>query len=247
MIRRAALAALLLLTAPALAHAAELQVLTAGAYRAVLADLAPAIERDTGQRLLIRNATGGAVADAVRGGDPVDLVVLPPANGEALGPLLGPLQPLAKVGIGVAVKAGAPRPDISSPEALRAAVLAARAPAWIDPAAGGSSGIYLSKLWERWGIAGALAPKAVLVGGGLVADKLRDGTADLAFQQLSELGGHGDVDVVGPLPAPIQNWTVYAGAVPARSAQPAAARQVLEYLAGPNAVSALRARGMEAP
>ncbi len=242
-----ALAVALLLRPAAPALAADVMVMTAGAFRAVLQDVAPEIERETGQHLVIRNGTSGAVADAVRAGAALDLVVLPPAAGEGLGALLGPLRPLAKVGIGVAVRAGAPRPDISTPEAVRASVLAARAPAWIDPAAGGSSGIYLAGLWRSWGIAEALASRAVLAKGGLVADSLRDGRADLGFQQLSELTGIEGVEVVGALPGSIQSYTVYAGAVPAGSRAPEAAAQVLALLSGPAAAAALRARGMEAP
>lgn len=235
----------LLLSAPA--RAAEIQVLTAGAYRAVLVALAPAFERDTGHRLAIRNETAGGVQQKIRANEPADLVVVPPATLQALGPLIRPgATPLAKVGIGVAVPKGAPHPDISTPEAIRAAVLAARAPAWIDPASGGSSGIYLAKLWEQWGIAAQLAPKAVLANGGLVADKLTSGAADLGFQQRSELENHG-VDVLGPLPETIQLYTIYAGAIPAAAVQPEPAAALLAYLASPAAAPALAAAGMQAP
>ena len=242
---RLILAALLLL--PNLAHAAELRVLTAGAYKAVLLAIGPAFEKDTGHTLNIRNETAGGVQQAVRDGAPLDLVILPPTNAQALGDLVGPVVPLARVGIGIAVREGAPKPDIATIEGVRAAVLAARAPAWIDPAAGGSSGIYMARLWERWGIAAQLAPKAVLVKGGLVSDKIASGEADLAFQQMSELVDHPGTVVVGYLPAEIQNFTIYAGAVPARSDRAEAARQLLATLAGPRSAPVLQARGMQAP
>ena len=243
MIRPLLAAALLL---PTLAHAADVRILTTGAYRSVLLELAPGIERETGHHLIIANDTAGVVVQKVRAGEKLDLVVVTPAGARSLGALLGETQALAKVGIGVAVSVGAPRPDISTEAAVRAAVLAARAPAWINPAAGGSSGIYLAKLWERWGIAAQLAPKAVLVNGGLVADAVHQGSADLVFQQMSELVGHG-LAVVGPLPDSIQNYTVYEAAIPAASLNRPAAAEVLARLVGPEALDTLKAHGLEAP
>lgn len=240
---------LLLLLVSVEARAAEVQVLTAGAYRHALDVLAPGFEAQTGHQLIIRDATAGVVQGRVRAGDAVDFIVLPPAGIAALGELImpGTVRPLAKVGIGVAVRAGAPRPDVSTAAAFRAAVLGARAPAWIDPASGGSSGIYVAGLFQQWGIADQLATKAVLVKGGLVADKLLNGEADLALQQMSELVGVPGVTLVGPLPADIQMYTVYAGAIPAKSGQVVPARLLLEYLSGPGARAVLPERGMAAP
>lgn len=240
-----ALAAMLVVL-PGGARAAELRVLTAGAFRSVLADLAPEIERDLGTTLVLRNETAGAVVEAIRSGAEADLVVVPPAAATALGPLLGPVRPLARVGVGVAVKDGASRPAIGTEAEVQAAILAARAPAWIDPVSGGSSGIYMTGLVMRWGIADTVMPRAVLVRGGLVADALRNGRADLAFQQISELHGPG-VTIVGPLPASIQSYTIYAGGVPSRSTQAEAAGAVIAWLASPRAAKALAGHGMEAP
>lgn len=242
MIRALVVAALLV---PGVAWAADVRVLTTGAYRSVLVALAPVVERETGHRLIVTNDTAGGVVDKVRAGEVVDLVVVTPAGARSLGALLGATTALGKVGIGVAVREGAAKPAIGTEAELRAAVLAARAPAWIDPAAGGSSGIYMDALWARWGIAGQVLPKAVLVHGGLVSDALLDGSADLAFQQVSELTGVPGVVVLGPLPAEVQSYTVYAGAVPLASVHQAEARAVLDWLAGPEAVAGLRQRGME--
>ena len=241
--------ALLALLIPLSVQAAELRVLTAGAYKAVLLRLAPAFEQRTGHTLAVQNETVGGVQRRVRAGEAFDMIVVTPAAAAALGELVRPgtVRPLARVGIAIAVPAGAPHPDIGTPDGVRAAVVAARAPSWIDPAAGGSSGIYMNKLWEEWGIAGLVVPKAVLVQGGLVADRLLDGRSDLAFQQQSELVDVPGVDLVGPLPEAIQNYTVYAGAIPAGSAQPDLAAGLLAYLAGPDAAPALAARGMSAP
>lgn len=237
----------LLLLLPFRANAAEVQVLTAGAYRAVLVAVAPAIQAELGTTLVIRNETAGGVAQKLRDGDPADLVVLPPAAAAPVAALLGPLRPLARVGIGVAVREGAPQPAIGTEAEVRAAIVAARAPAWINPAAGGSSGIYMTALVSRWGIADQVLPHAVLVGGGLVSDAVADGRADIAFQQLSELNHTPGVVIVGPLPSAIQSYTMYAGAIPLRSAQKEAASAVLTWLASPRAAAALRDTGMDAP
>ena len=173
------------------AQAADLKVLTAGAYKSVLVALAGDFEARSGHRLKIDNDTAGALQKRIAGGEPFDLVVLTPAGIEALalgGSVAGAsARTLARVGIGVAVPAGAALPDISSVAAFQRALLAARAVATIDPASGGSSGIYLWQWFEKAGIAAQLRPKAVLVPGGLVAQRLLTGEADLAVHQISEL------------------------------------------------------------
>ena len=154
---------------------------------------------------------------------------------------------LARVAIGVAVKDGAPKPDISSVEKFRAALTAARKIAYIDPASGGSSGIYLAGLFDKWGVADAIKAKAVLVPGGLVAEKLVSGEADLALHQISEILAVRGATLVGPLPAEIQNYTVYAGGLSATTKQADAARKLLAALAGDGAQAVLKDKGMEAP
>jgi len=123
-------------------------------------------------------------------------------------------------------------------------VLAARKVAYIDPAAGGSSGIYLDGLFQRLGLAEAVRAKAVLVPGGLVADKLVSGEADLAIHQISEILPVRGAQLVGPLPEAIQNYTTYAGAVSAGSRHPDAAQAFLLTLSGADAAQTVRAKGM---
>jgi molybdate transport system substrate-binding protein len=232
-----------------LAQAAELKVLTAGAFKPVLVALQAQFERATGHKLLIENDTAGALQKRIAGGEAFDLVFSSPASLQPLGQQLSaeaPL-PLARVAIGVAVRRGAPLPEIGTVDAFRTLLLRSRSVAYIDPAAGGSSGIYLDRLFERWGIAQQVRAKAVLVPGGLVAQKVVDGSADLAIHQISEILAVPDAVLVGPIPAEIQNYTVYAGAVSARSGQGAAARQLLEALSSPAAAAVLQAKGMERP
>ena len=152
---------------------------------------------------------------------------------------------LARVAIGVAVKKGAPSPDISSVAAFQDALLKARAVAYIDPAAGGSSGIYLSELFVKLGIADRIKPKAVLVPGGLVAERLVNDQADIALHQISEILAVPGATLVGPIPREIQNYTIYAGALGTGARDAAAARALLAALKGPEAEAILKDKGME--
>jgi len=245
----AACAALLaILTVPA-AGAAEVRVLTAGAFKPVVAALAPAFTARTGHTVVIVNDTAGALVRRIAGGEAFDLVVLTPDGIAGLGGagkvLPGSAVPLARVGIGVAVREGAPAPDIGTVDAFTRALLAARAVAYVDPASGGSSGIYLAGLFVRLGIADRIGPKAVLVPGGLVAARLVTGEADLALHQISEILAVPGARLVGPIPAEVQNWTVYAGAVGAGARDAEAAQAFLRDLAGPEGAAVLRQKGME--
>ncbi|MGZ5847528.1 MAG: substrate-binding domain-containing protein [Ramlibacter sp.] len=236
----------LALAAPAVACAADVKVLTAGAFRHVLLAVQPAFEQRTGHRLLVDSDTAGGLQRRVAGGEAFDLVVSSPASLQPVaGRLAEPPRPLARVGIGVAVKAGSPMPDIGTVDAFRELLLRARGVAMVDPAAGGTSGVYLFRLYERLGIADPVRAKAVLVPGGFSAEKVVGGQAEVAVQQMSELLPVAGVAVVGPLPPEIQNYTVYAGAVSAGASQPAAARQLLDALQAPEMGAVLRAKGME--
>ncbi|KMO15119.1 hypothetical protein SQ03_17840 [Methylobacterium platani JCM 14648] len=226
-------------------------LLTTGAYKPAAVLLVPPFERRTGHTVLIRSDTAGAVAQAIRDGARPDLVVLTPGGLDALireGRLAGaPPVPLAKVGIGVAVRAGAPVPDIATPAAFREALLRARAVAMVDPASGGSSGIYLAGLFERLGIADRMRDKLVLVRGGLAASRLVSGDADLALQQTSELLAVTGARLVGPIPAEVQTFTTYAGMIPEGAAQAGAASSLLRDLAGSEAAPILAEKGMVPP
>jgi molybdate transport system substrate-binding protein len=246
---RLGLVALLSVVATSPARAADVKVLTTGAFKPVVSTLVGDFEARTGHRVEVVNDTAGAVAKRVAAGEPFDLLVLTPGTLQDLaraGTVGQPVR-LARVAIGVAVRQGAPAPDIGSVAAFRQALLAARAVATIDPAAGGSSGIYLWQLFEKMGVAEQLMPRAVLVPGGLVAQRLLDGQADLAIHQISEILAVPGATLVGPLPADIQNHTVYAGAVGARARDAAAAQAFLDTLSGPAAAQVLAAKGMEAP
>ena len=230
------------------AWADEVRVLTAGAFKQVVLAAAPDWERRTGHRLVVDNDTAGALAQRVTAGESFDLLVVPPAQMTALtraGQVAGGAVPLARVGIGVAVREGAPLPDIGTVEALRAAVLAAPRIAYIDPASGGSSGTHVAWLLGRMGISAEMAPRSVLVPGGLVAERVVDGSAELAMHQISEILPVRGAVLVGPLPAEVQLYTAYSGGLGPNAGE--AAREFLSVLSGEAGRDILRAKGMEPP
>lgn len=246
---RVLLALLFTLVAGA-ATAADLKMLTAGAYKPAALELAAAWQKQTGHTVTIENDTAGNLAKRVAAGEFFDIVVMPPL---VMGPYLGnrldqsSAKPLANVGIGVVVRAGAPLPDLSTVDSWKQALLAAKSIAYIDPAAGGSSGIYLAKKFEELGIAAQLKPKSVLVKGGLVAEKVASGEAELGMQQMSELIGVAGVTVVGPLPIEVQHYTIYSGAISVASRNPMEAAALMRFLANPTNADLLKSKGLGLP
>lgn len=233
------------------AAAESIKVLTTGAFKQVVVALVPEFEARTGHKVEVQNDTAGALAKRIDGGEAFDVVVLTPAvvaRYAGSGRIVpGSATGLAKVGIGLAVKAGAPVPEIRTVDQFRKVLLDARAVAYIDPASGGSSGIYLSGLLRKLGIAESVNAKAVLVPGGLVATRLVSGEADVAVHQISEILPVQGVTLVGPLPEEIQNYTEYAGGVSAASAHPQAAQAFLATLFGTRAAGVIRSKGMLPP
>jgi molybdate transport system substrate-binding protein len=241
---------LLCLFASGNAIAADLKLLTAGAYKPAALELLAEFEKKTGHKVSVETGTAGALQKRVADGEYFDVVVIPPIP---MAPLLGnridesSVKPLARAGIGVAVKQDAPLPDLSGVDSFKKALLGARAVAYVDPAAGGSSGIYLARLFEKLGIAEQIKGKAVLVPGGLVAERLVDGKADLALQQSSELMSVPGVQFAGPIPLDVQNYTLYSGAISAASANRAAAEALMLALANPSNVPLLKKKGLDGP
>jgi molybdate transport system substrate-binding protein len=236
--------------APRGAHAAEIKVLTAGAFKQVLVALVPEFEKQTGHKVILDNDTVGALTKRIDGGETFDVAVLTPGAVKDLvgkGKLAaGGGANLARVGVGVMVKAGAPVPDISTVEAFKRALLAAKSVAYIDPASGGSSGIYIAGLLDKLGVAAEVKPKAKLKQGGYVADLIVKGEAELGIHQISEIVPVKEVTLVGPLPAEIQNYTVYAAGLGAGAKDNEAAKALIKTLTGPAAAAVLKSKGMEA-
>lgn len=232
------------------AKAAEIKVASGGAFKQVLNALVAQYQKESANTLAVTYQTVGQHLALIRDGrEEFDVAVLTP---EAIDGLAkdGKIVPesradLARTGIGVVVKAGAPLPDISTVDAFKRALLAAKSVAFIDPKAGGSSGIYVEGLLDRLGIAKEVNAKAVLVQGGAVADHIADGEAELGVHQISEILPVQGVVLVGPLPVDIQNYTVYSAGVSTAAKDAAAATGLVKFLAGPHALPVIKAKGME--
>jgi molybdate transport system substrate-binding protein len=231
------------------AGAAEVKVLTAGAFKQVMLALVPTYEKETGNKVILDNDTAGGLQKRIEGGEAFDVAVITPKAIDdlaAAGKIAhGSRVNIASVGVGVVVKEGAPKPDISTVEAFKRTLLAAKSVAYIDPASGGSSGIYVDKLLERLGIADQVRAKAKLKKGGYVAELIANGEAELGVHQISEILPVKGVTLVGPLPKEIQNTTTYAAGLSATPQHKEAAQALIKMFSEPAAEALLKAKGLD--
>jgi molybdate transport system substrate-binding protein len=226
----------------------DIKVLSARAPQMALQQLFAAFTRATGHAVAPTYNTVGAIADRFKAGEAADLLILSPQALAALGDALmpGSTAAVARAGLAVAIRQGAPAPDLSTPAAFKTALLAARRVSYSDPKAGGSAAAYFATLLERLGIAEAVNAKASLGRNGHhVAELVADGTCELGISFLSELVAIKGVVIAGPLPAELQNYTVYAGAVPRASRLGAEVTALLASLTRPAADGVWRAAGLE--
>jgi molybdate transport system substrate-binding protein len=238
-------AALLALLVSSHARAAEIKVMAANALKPALVELAATFERSSGHKVVVVWGGTEGIAKRVVDGDPTDVVIIAAPNIDNLiarGRLAaGSRADIARSGVGIAVQAGLPRPDISTPEAVRNAVLAARSVAYSS----GPSGFYVADLLKRLGVAEAIKDRVVQPASGVqIADLLARGQADLGFQQISELLHAEGIHYLGPLPPAIQNMTVYSAGRHEASAGDAATA-LIRYLTAPEAAQVIRRIGME--
>jgi molybdate transport system substrate-binding protein len=192
---------------------------------------------------------GGAINKRIAGGESGDVVVSSTPGIERLvkdGKVVaGSNRLLARSGVGVAVKTGAPRPDISTAESLRQTLLSARCVAYSDPAGGGASGIHFVKVLQQLGIAGPVNAKARLGSGALNGEVVARGEADIAIQQIPELMGIPGIDIVGPLPDELQAMTSFSAALLSSSKDPKTAHALIEFLLSRETAAVLKAAGFE--
>ena len=233
------------------ANAAEIKVLSAGAMRGVVDALLPEFETQTGHKVTVENATAGVLAKRIEGGEPFDVAIITAVVVDSLTGkaklAAGSRVDLAKVGMGVAVKAGAPLPDIKTVDAFKRTLLEAKSVAYINPKAGGTTGVFFEQLIEKLGIAEQVRAKARLKDGGYVADLVASGEAEVGVHVISEIVPVKGAVLVGPLPAEIQTTTTYVGAVSTSTANAEAAKALIQFIAGPASVPVLQAKGMEKP
>jgi len=237
------------ITAGSTARAAEIKLLYAVALQPAMVALIPDFEKSSGHKVTIGYGTAGAVADRVQKGEAGDIVI-------SSVPLIDQLQAqgkvvagsrvnIAKVGVGVFVRKGAAKLDISSADAFKRSMLAARSIAYPDPAGGGASGIYVASLLERLGIAAEMKPKTKLTTPATLYTSVGSGEVEIGFNQVSEILAQPPVELIGPLPSAIQNYTQFSPGIVAGSGQTDAASTLVTFLYSPAAKTVLKAKGFE--
>jgi molybdate transport system substrate-binding protein len=233
------------------ADAAEVRVMISGGLSAAFTALVPVFEKETGNKVLVaRGPSMGTTANAIpvrlERGEPADVLIM---VGYALDDLAkkGKVEPgsaveLVKSPIGVAVKAGAPKPDISSADAVKRALLAAKTIAYSDSA----SGVYVStEMFGKLGIAKEMEGKARKVPATPVGEIVAKGEAELGFQQISELKPVSGIDIIGPLPDDLQQITIFSAAIAAGSKEPEAGKALIKFLSSPAARDEIVKSGMD--
>jgi len=222
--------------------------------RQVMLDLGPKFERATGHTLTMNFDSGGVIVKRIEGGETVDVLVIPRFGLERLTQtgrvVVGSATNLATSSVGVAVRKGAPRPDISSPDALKRALLSAKSIARPDPALGGSSGVHIAKVLERLGISDEVESKSAVSRrpgetGAMPGYAVADGRAEIALHQIQELIAVPGIEIVGPFPDDLQETFVFSAGVMTGAKEAEAGNALINFLRTPDAAVVIKAKGME--
>jgi molybdate transport system substrate-binding protein len=228
-----------------MANAAEIRVLSSNAIKEAYLELVPQFEKQSGHKVSTTWAPTVDIMKRMAAGETFDLVIMSADGIEKLsadGKLVGSRTDLVKSGIGVAVRKGAAKPDLSSGEAVKQALLAAKSIGYST----GPSGVYLAGLFARMGIADAIKPKVKVVTPGVpVGTLVASGEVELGFQQVSELLPVAGIDYVGPLPGDIQHISVFAGALHKGATNANGAKAWVSFLTAPAAVPVIKSKGLE--
>ena len=230
------------------ASAAEIKLIAVNAAKEALVELAADFEKSSGHKVTLVWGGTEAITKRISDGEAADIVLIAAPNIQRLiaqGALReGSRADFARVGVGVAVRAGLLKPDISSAEAVKNAVVAAKSVAYST----GPSGFYIAEMFKKMGIADQITDKVKQPASGVqIAEMLARGDADLGFQQVSELLHAKGIDYLGPLPADIQNITIYAAGLHNGSAAPWAANALIDFLTGPTATASIKKIGLDPP
>jgi molybdate transport system substrate-binding protein len=231
------------------ASAAEITLIAPGGIRAAINQMIPAFERQSGHKVKATFGSGGGTKDRVIKGEAFDVpVVQPPVDPViASGHVVAASEtPLANVAVGLAVRAGAPKPDISTADAVKRMLLGAKTIAYPDAARGAAAGESFNATLQKLGIADEMKPKIKIAQGGAGAmQMLAKGEVDYGLTFISEIITEPGVEVVGPLPRDISPRTELIGFLSAHAKDPEAAKALLAYLSGPEAAKVYRERGMQ--
>ena len=247
---RALAMAAMLIAGTGSSQGAEVNALITTAMKAAIDELVPQFEQASGNGIRVSYGPSGAIARRFVAGEAADVIII---DSGALDDLIrqGKIVPgrtdVARTAIGVAVRKGAARPDVSSPEALKRALLAARSVGHTAPAGGGITAAHVTRLFERLGIAAEMAPKIKLAAGGpqgRVSVLVSSGEAEIGLQQVSELMSNPDVEVIGMLPLELQQITTYSAGIAANAREPGTGNALISFLAAPAAMAIYKVRGL---
>jgi len=243
--------AMVLIAAMGTANAAEIDAFISTALKTVTDDVIPPFERAGGHTVRAFFAPPGALLKHFEAGEPADIFL---TGREAIDQLIGEGKivsgriDLATTGIGICVRKGAPKPDVSTPDAFKRAMLEAKTVGYASPAGGSIVGPHIQKIFQQLGIAEQMAPKTKLsLGGpnGRVSVLVASGDAEIGLQQVTELLSNPDVEVIGMLPADLQQTTMYSAGITASAKLPDAARALIQALAAPSAKPIFKAKGLD--
>ena len=240
-----------LLAGTAAAQAAEINAFISTAIKAATDELLPPFERANGYTIRASYAPSGALIPRFDRGEPVDIFLTDSAAIDKLikqGKVMAGRTDLARTGIGIAVRKGAPKPDVSSAAALRRALLAAKSIGHTAPAGGGVTAAHIMGVFEKLGIAAEVTPKVKLAAGGpngRVSVLVSSGEAEIGLQQVSELMSNPEVEVIGMLPAELQQITIYSAGVTTSAREAAAAKALITALTAPSAAPIYNAKGLD--
>ncbi len=231
-----------ILTHGSAANAADVKIFTSRAIATVLDKIGPEFERTTGHKLNVISGFSPIFVKQINAGEPFDVVVSPPSTIDGLikdGKVIAATRTnLVRSGVGVEVRAGAPKPDISSVEAFKRALLNAKSIGYLK--VGG-----VPQLIDRLGIADAIKSKVTMPDSDIVSELVAKGELELGVMVITQILTTPGVELVGPLPPEIQFYTVFTAGVSAGSKAPDAARDLIKFLTGPTAIPVIKAQGME--
>jgi molybdate transport system substrate-binding protein len=224
----------------------QLRVFTTRSVATVLAKIGADFERRTGRTLGVTTDVAIRMVRRIKAGEPFDVLVAAPAQIDELirtGKVIpGTRTDLARSGIGVAVRAGAPKPDVSSVDAFTRALIAARSVAYLKE---GQSGVYMAGVLDRLGLTDAIRSKLTLPDTDVVSELVRRGEVELGIVVITQILTTPGVALVGPLPPEIQSYITFSGGISAHSQSVDAARELMAFLKSPAAIAVMRAQGME--
>ena len=231
--------------------AAELTLMSTVALSATLDEVKPKFESATGHKVTIVYGVIAELKKRIQDGETADVMLLSRAALDDLQSqgkvAAGSIANVASSSVSVAARAGAPKPDISTSDALKRTVLASKSIVYADPARGGASGVHFAKVLEKLGIANDMKAKTILVPGAQAAEVVSRGEAELGVAMASEIVPIAGAQLVGPLPAELGMSLVFSAGMGPASKDPAAAKALIQFVTGPAVAAVLKAKGMDSP